>query len=408
MAVRRYKGLFASFLALDRRIWILAATRCINTMGFSLVMPFMGIYLVERRGARATTFGLLLTLSGLFAAASQALAGELADRLGRRRVMVVALALRSLNMAGLGLAVVYHAPIWAIGVLLIMNGFLRGQYEPAANAAVTSYAPAHLRIAAFGLQRIGLNLGWAIGPALGGALAPHSYGAMFFVAAPMMLAAMIAVQRAVEDTPIQRGEPSGQLSLRERWRAVRQNRRFYIYLVLVLFGSVMTVQLFSTLSIFSKMELGLGEAQIGLLYTVNGFLVVILQIPAVALIDRHGPRRALVIGPLLYTLAYVSVGFASSFGLLALSVVLLTAGEVVFAPALSDMAAHLGDPKRLGRAFGLFGLMQQAGVSLGPLVGGIIFDRFRTQHTTMWGVIALGTAVVGLGYFLFAATWRER
>jgi MFS family permease len=408
VAVTPQKGLFSAFLALDRRVWILAATRCINTMGFSLVMPFMGIYLVKERGALAAVYGLLMMLSGLLAAGSQAIAGELADRYGRRTIMVTALAVRSANMCGLGLAVVYHAPIWMLGILLMLNGALRGQFEPAANAAVTDLAPAHLRVAAFGLQRIGLNLGWAIGPALGGALAPHSYGAMFFVAAPFMLGAMVAVLRGVEDRPPSRRGPSTNLSLAEVKKTFARYKAFYLYLCLVLLGSVMTVQLFSTLSIFSKTELHMGEAQIGLLYTVNGLLVVILQIPAVALIDRHGPRRALVFGPLLYTLAYLSVGLAEGFGSLALAVALLTAGEVVFAPALSDMAAFLGDPQRLGRAFGLFGLMQQLGVAVGPLVGGAVFDHYRDQHFTMWAILAGGMALVGVGYFLFAMTWRER
>jgi MFS family permease len=253
---------------------------------------------------------------------------------------------------------------------------------------------------AYALQRMGVNLGWAIGPALGGALAVHSDGAMFFVAAPFTLAAAIAVLRGLRE--LKEGVRHEPVPGRERAPG-----RFYRYLVLVCLGSVMTVQLFSTLSIWSRMELGLSKAEIGLLYTVNGLLVVMLQIPAVGLIDKHGPRRALMLGPLLYTMAYVGVGFATSFSTLALAVVVLTAGEVVFAPALADMAAYLGDPKRIGRAFGLFGLMQQLGLSLGPLVGGALFDRFGAAHLTMWGIIAGGMGLVGVGYWIFARTWRE-
>jgi MFS family permease len=168
------------------------------------------------------------------------------------------------------------------------------------------------------------------------------------------------------------------------------------------------VQLFSTLTMFSTTELHLSEADVGLLYTVNGALVLLLQIPAVALIDRAGPRRAIVIGPLLYTIAYLAIGVSGSYLHLALAVALLTAGEVVFAPALSDMAVHLGDPRRLGRAFGLFGLMQQLGVSVGPLVGGLAYDHLRHDHLLMWGAIAGGMAAVGVGYTLFAALWKRR
>ena len=99
--------------------------------------------------------------------------------------------------------------------------------------------------------------------------------------------------------------------------------------------------------------------------------------------------------------AFSGIGLASGFTGVAASVAVLTAGEVIFAPALSDMAAHLGDSRRLGRAFGLFGLMQQLGLSMGPLVGGTLYDHLRHMHFVMWGTIAGGMAIIGLGYIAF-------
>src|SRR5688572_8460215 len=90
---------------IDRRVFLVAATRCVNTMGFSIVMPFMAMYLVEQRGARGATYGFIYLLAGLAAAASHAISGELADRHGRRRIMVTALLLRVFNMLALGVAV---------------------------------------------------------------------------------------------------------------------------------------------------------------------------------------------------------------------------------------------------------------------------------------------------------------
>src|SRR5262245_61779124 len=101
----------ASVQGLDRRIWLLAAARAVNTMGFSIVMPFLAMYLVEKRGASGATFGMVYLVSGLCAALGNAVAGEAADRLGRRRVMIAALALRGVNMAALGTAVLMSAPI---------------------------------------------------------------------------------------------------------------------------------------------------------------------------------------------------------------------------------------------------------------------------------------------------------
>jgi MFS family permease len=395
--------MYGMYRGLDRRIYVLAAARAVNTMGFSIVMPFMAMYLVEKRGQTGATYGFIYFLSGVCAAIGNAFAGEVSDRFGRRPVMVAALFVRAANMVLLGFAVLHTVSVAVLGALIVANGILRALFDPVASAAVTELCPIEHRTAAFGLQRIGINLGWALGPALGGTLAATvSYGSLFFAAALGTVIAGVAVSRIAEPPCIRVPGSIDVLSMTALRSAFAKNRAFFTYLALVFTGSILTVQLFSTLSVYAKTELLLSEQRIGLVYTVNGVLVVLLQIPAVSFIDRGGQGRALILGPLLYTVAYVAMGFASDFTGVALSVAVLTAGEVVFAPALSDMAAHLGDPRRLGRAFGLFGLMQQLGLSMGPLVGGTLYDYLRHEHLAMWGAIATGMAAIGIGYAVFA------
>jgi MFS family permease len=401
---------WTAYRRLDRRIFVLAAMRGINTMGFSIVMPFMAMYLVEQRGVSGAQYGAIYLVAGLAAAAGNAASGEASDRLGRRRVMICALLGRTLNMCLLGTAVVLSAPVWVMAALIVLNAVLRATFEPAASAAVTELAGPELRTAAYGLQRIGVNLGWALGPALGGTLAAaHSYGTLFFFAAAVMLAAAVGVTRVEDRGSHARGPERGERpTFASALRMFDENRPFFAYLSLVLLGSILTVQQFATLSVYAKTELHLTIAEIGYLYAVNGLLVVVLQIPAVRFIDQGGPARPLLLGPLLYVAAFVAIGVGTTFPHLVAAMVVLTAGEVVFAPALTDMAARLGDPRRLGRAFGLFGLMQQIGLSIGPLVGGLLFDAYRGHPLGLWGWIAAAMVAVGVGYALFWATWGKR
>jgi predicted MFS family arabinose efflux permease len=403
---KRLPRFLGSYAELDRRVWILAVARGINTMGFSIVMPFMAMHIVEDRGGTGATYGGIYLVSGLAAALGNGLSGEASDRVGRRRIMLAALLVRAANMVALGLAVLAQAPLGVLGALVVLNGLLRAFFDPAASAAVTELVPPERRVAAYGLQRIGINLGWALGPALGGVLAAaHSYGGLFFVAAAGTLVAAVAVSR-VHDLGAARPGAEGRLSLATVRQAYAKNPGFFNYLGLVFAGSILTTQIYSTLSVYCRTELLLGKAAIGLLYMVNGALVVILQVPAVSYIDRGGPARALVLGPMIYTVSYVAIGASGGFAPLAAAMALLTAGEVIFAPALSDMAAHLGDPRRLGRAFGLFGLMQQLGVSLGPFVGGLLYDHARRPHLLMWGLIAGAMGLCGVGYAAFARAHR--
>ncbi len=399
--IGRLDRILAPYRLLDRRVFLLAAARTVNTLGFSIVMPFMVVYLVGQRGATGATYGGIYLVAGVCAALSQGLAGELADRLGRRRVMVTALCLRSVNLLALGWAISTGVSMHALGALIVVNGVLRALFEPAASAAVADLTPPEHRIAAFGLQRIAINVAWAMGPAIGGFVAGENYAYLFLFAAPLTLGAALVAGRVRDSVrPTLPLTTAPRLTPRALVRLLRAHPAFATYLGLVFFGAVLAHH-FWTLSIYAKVELGLIESQVGLLFTVNGLLVVLLQVPAVALIDTRGPRFALLAGPALYALAYVAVGFATGFGSLAIAVAILTAGEVIFSPALSDMAAHLGDPRRLGRAFGMFGVMQQLGLAMSPLVGGLLFDEWRGQHVAMWSGLAAGMAVVGVGYALF-------
>lgn len=108
------------YAQLDRRIWSIAGVRTINTMGLSLAMAFVAIYLVNERGTTAQLYGLMFLVANL----------------GR-----------------------------AIACTLVVSFTLRGCFEPVAYALVADVAKPQDRVLAFGLQRMGTNLGWAIGPA---------------------------------------------------------------------------------------------------------------------------------------------------------------------------------------------------------------------------------------------------
>src|SRR3954463_1421228 len=118
-------SVIAEFRALDRRNWYLAGARLIVTAGFSMVLPFLGVYVTRDLGAPAKAAGLIWALAGAVGAAMQWLAGTLSDRIGRRDGMVASMVLRALNLAGLGYAVSTRAPVELVGVLIVMNAALR-------------------------------------------------------------------------------------------------------------------------------------------------------------------------------------------------------------------------------------------------------------------------------------------
>ncbi|HLU64797.1 MAG TPA: MFS transporter [Kofleriaceae bacterium] len=409
-----------SYARLDRRIWTLAGVRAANTMGLSLVLSFMGIYLVTRRGVSGVEFGAIYFVANLCQAAVNTVAGRLSDRIGRRRLMASTLLARALVIALLGTLVLLHAPVLLLAAVLICSSSLRGGFEPVAFAVVADLAAPDERTAGFGLQRMGTNVGWAVGPALGGLLASViDYGWVFFCSVVPLLLSAWAIARMVEPNQAalreaRRAEASGSAALRPAAAApappasAASRGELSLLLACALVFSIVQIQMFSTLSIYARSELRLVESQIGLLYTVNGIAVLLLQVPAVALISRLRHERALVVGTSIYVCALLLIGAADSHLALSAAILVATAGEVVVAPAQQATVAELGDPARLGRAFGALGTMQVLGVALAPLVGGAAYDHLRHEPMAMWGAIASLAAALALGYARFGALRRRR
>lgn len=367
----------------------MAFARCVNTMGLSLVMSFLGIYVVETRGYPAWLYGAIALGANLGQSLSSAWAGDLSDRIGRRPLLTTSLLVRSVAIAALGTQILLSAPLWTLAANMLVSAMLRGCFEPVAYALVADVVRDEERISAFGLQRMGTNLGWAIGPALGGVLTlVLPYGAVFYVAAAGLVAAA-AVTHAVEDPlgaarrePAPRGELGAALGRAARDPLLR------LLLLGTFLAALLQTQMFSTLGIYMTDELGLTKADVGLLYTLNGGVVLLLQVPALELLRRIGLGLALPWASVLQTAGFALVGLGSGLEGGALAMVTLTCGEVLFNPAQQTAIAETADPARRGRAFGIVSFVQMIGIAAAPLLGGALLDTIGHRHVTLWLAIA--------------------
>ncbi|HVK76903.1 MAG TPA: MFS transporter [Kofleriaceae bacterium] len=380
---------FAAWAELDRRIWKMAWARAVNTVGLSLVMSFLGIYVVDDRGYSAALFGALALGANLAQSATSAWAGELSDRIGRRKIITGSLTIRAAVIALLGLQILLHAPLWSLALNFMASSALRGCFEPVAYALVADIARPDQRVAAFGLQRMGTNLGWAVGPALGGVLAQVlPYGAVFFFAAAGLVAAASTTRTVHDPRRPEAHVALARVRLRDAFAEALRQPPMVALLVGSFLFSLAHTQMFSVFAIFMADELHLSKRAIGLLYAINGGLVLLIQWPALGIIRRVGTSTALVAASLVFAAGFALVGAAAGFASAALAIVAITVGEVLFAPAHQTAAAESGDAARLGKSFGLVGFTQMLGVAFGPLLGGALFDAIGHHHLWMWGVVA--------------------
>lgn len=378
---------------LDRRIWQLTVARFVVTAGFAAVMPFLAIHLAVERHVSILRIGLLWTVVGFVSASMQWVAGQVTDRVGRRRVLLGAMVLRSLNLAALGWAIGAHASIPVIGALCIVNGAMRAFYDPAASAVVASLSARDDRVTAFSLHRVGSSLGWAAGP-LAVTFAPEAaYGAIFFVAAPITLLAAGAVALIRDIGPIT------PLPKKTRLRDIGvyfRDRRLARFLAATLPFFVLQTQMYHILPIYAAKHLGLDRTQVGSLFVANGILVVLLQLPAVQIIQRIGTAGALVTGSFGYVLAYCGVGLSTGYLSLLACVLLATLCEIVAVPAHQARLTGLAPHDQVAGYAGLGGLVQGLGQTSGPIIGSALIDLLPPAMG--WGFLAVLGIVAAYGF----------
>lgn len=378
-----------------RRVWIVLMCRVLMTTGYSISFPYFAIYLNKERGIPMGWIGSFLALSVLGTALSHIAGGYFSDRFGRKRVMLFGMFSRSLLVAAIALAVHGSAPFLALASLHVLNGLLGTVFDPASAAWISDRFARHERIQAYSLVRMGGNLGWAIGPALGGLAAGHAYAELFLGTALVHALCALLVLAWVE-AETGRLASSGE-SLAQEMRALGDPRLLRLCAGVFLIASVMS-QIIAPMSLYAVIYNGLKEWQLGTLFSLNGGMVVLFQFALITFLLKRKLTTLLCCGAMLYALGYTGMALADQFGLMALVVAVVTAGEMVTAPSMYTLAANIARPESQGRYIGVVGLAQQSGWALGILLGGWGLGRWGgLKPCPYWfgvGAVACAAAAV--------------
>jgi MFS family permease len=400
----------------DRRLLHLFLGRLLASTGFSIVIPFLALYLHGTRGVPMSAVGLIFFFGALCGAGGQVVGGEWSDRSGRKRVLVACQLIRAAAFVGLGIAVTQHASVLVFTLLTGLSAFAGRMFEPPSGAMIADITTGERRIEAYGILRIGGNLGWALGPAIGGFLAALSYASLFYVAAGVLLAAGTLIAIKVEETlpslqrsavpdatapaavpPVGPVLPGRGLSI-EGTITVLRDPIFLRYCLVTLLLFTAMGQLMSTFSVYTVEWAKRTKVELGTLYALNGLMVVFLQFPAVRMLASLRMTTALIVGSLLYSLGYGMMGWGADYLLLFAGMFVVTLGEIVTTPPSMNLVANFSPENLRGRYMGVFGIFNSFGWSIGPLVGGVLLDLAAGRPRLLWGVIASLTVLAAIGF----------
>lgn len=350
---------------LPREVWLLFATNLVNRAGM-MVLPFLILYLTRERRFTPGEAGLAFGVYGGAAIVAGPVGGRLSDRIGALKVMRASLLLSGTTLLLLGFA---RSQIAVFAAILLWAACAE-LFRPASLAAITHVVLPEQRKAAYALNRLAINLGMSIGPALGGFLAAVSFRAMFFVDAATTLAAGLVLSLSTWRSPTRTvTDESGTTASGSDSRGILRDTRLAIFLVSTFLIGIVFYQHESALPLYLVQYLQLSPAFYGTLFTINTLLIVALEVP-INRATAHWPNAwALFLGCLLFAVGFGALGIVSSATGVLVTVVLWTFGEMMLFPA---MAAHLGEiapDDRRGAYMGAYSMALSLALTVGPWFG---------------------------------------
>lgn len=390
-ALPRYRGQF----------WVLFFGQLVSSTGTSLVWPFMTIYVHEKLDVPLTVVGSILAANSIAGLLSRLAAGPLIDRMGRKAAMLLSLGPEVAIMASLGLA----NSLPSFVVLMILSGFFLSIYRPALNAMVADIIDPDKRIEAYGLMRIVANLGIAIGPAIGGFVATRSYLLSFLAAAATVGVYFLITVFFVKETKPTADTGEGRFEQADGGYGVLfRDYPFLIFCITLALMGIAYAQMMTIFPVYIKEQHQITEQLFGLIMATNAAMVVLFQFPVARILGRYRLGPVLASGAGFVALGVGSVALFDSFPMFLLSMVIVTIGELIFAPSSTAFVASVAPETMRGRYMGVYGIAFGLAFGLGPVLGGLINDNLGPVY--IWHVMA-GVALASALAFLLAARKAE-
>ena len=396
------RNLFNPYRGMPREVYVIFIARVIQAMG-CFVMPLMTLILTDKIGLSGKEAGVYISIAGLIMGPAAMLGGKLADSLGRKKVIMFfdTLGAGFYIMAGLiepSLSTVY---------LIIAAGTSMSTSGPAHDSLLADLTTPKNRDGAYALSYMGWNLGFAIGPIVGGLLYNYNLSLVFFGDACMALIARVLIGIYIKETLHKTQEKledkTRLLERREQGSifAVLLRRPTLIYFAVIVFGYHFV---YSQWSFMLPMQIAhnfpSNAAQFfAFLASLNGLVVILFTPLLTRAFQEIKSIRRMVYGGVLYALGFGMLGFVYSLPWFFLACFIFTLGEIILAVSTTPFIMNYTPVSHRGRMSAVLPMIFGLGNTLGPVTMGYALQFISIE--TGWRYLGgFALAAAGLMYGL--------
>lgn len=376
-----------AYAGLSASTWWLSLVMLINRSG-TMVVPFMTMYMTQHFGVGIGRAAFVMSLFGAGSVAGALLGGKITDKIGFYYVQLCTLLGGGIMFIVLGQMKSYVAICIASFFLSMINEAFR----PANAVAIAHYSSEENRTRSYSLNRLAINLGWAIGGALGGFVAAYNYQLLFWVDGITNIAAAILLYNVLSPS---KNEATKQVIKKktEPVISVYKDRLYLVFVFLQIVFAICFFQLFTILPVFFKEKWHLSEPFIGFTMALNGLLIAVIEMVLVYKLEGRRPYLQYIsAGVLLVGVSYAILANDSinTMLLAIISSVVVTFGEMLSMPFMNSFWIRRTRTSNRGQYAGLYTMAWSMAQVVGPITSGQIAEH--NGYNVLW----LGTGVICL------------
>ena len=395
---RQYWRLRSIYHEYPRHFWTLLFATFIDSLGTSILFPFFTLYITQKFGVGMTTVGMIFGTFAVTSMVGSTIGGALADRLGRKPLILFGLVVSAISSLWLGL--VNEIELFFAGAIFV--GLFTNMGGPARQAMIADILPEEQRAQGFGLFRVVVNLSAAIGPAIGGFLAARSYLSLFLTDATISIFVAILLFIILPETRIasksKEKESMGQTF--GGYGTVLRDKFFMFFWLASALSTLVYIQMNGTLAVYLRDIHSVSLQSFGAILSLNAGMVVLFQFFITRRYAKYPELAVITVGALLNAIGFALYGFVATYGLFLLAMAIITTGEMLWAPISQSIVARLAPDDMRGRYMAFYGFSFAVPFAIGPLLAGLVIDYYDPNWVWYAGGIfgLISAAMFGLMY----------
>lgn len=395
-SVRLYKNAYSG---IPRPVWWLALVMFVNRCG-TMVIPFLTVYLTTARGFTLEQAGYVMAAFGTGSILGSYLGGRLADRFGSHYVQFFSLFLNGIMFIVLG----RMQTLVQFAVCIFILSSVGEAFRPANSVAIAGYGNDGNRTRCYALNRLATNLGWSIGPALGGELASIDYRWLFWVDGLTCLAASSVLLLFLR--PTGRREKAVVPETTEKEKAAYRDKPFLQGMFCLFLIALAFFQLFSVIPAYYKTEMHLNEAAIGWILAMNGLLIAAVEMVLVYKLEgRKTSLTYIMTGAGLIAVSFLFYETGKTVTVALAGMLLVTFGEMFLFPFMNNFWVKRSSESNRGQYASVYTMSWAAASVLAPTLATQV--AARAGFSTLWIVDFLFCATAATGFYILKRVWHE-